>query len=63
MIYREIRGQYSAQELGDVMIYLLIFAGKFDIDLTQAANEKLPINAQEYPVEKAKGCNSKYTEL
>jgi hypothetical protein len=32
------------------------------IDLIEAANAKIELNANKYPVEKAKGSNAKYTE-
>jgi dCTP diphosphatase len=33
-----------------------------EIDLIQAANQKIDLNALKYPVEKAKGSNAKYTQ-
>ncbi|WP_019594799.1 nucleotide pyrophosphohydrolase [Thioalkalivibrio sp. ALM2T] len=51
------------QEIADVQIYLLLLARKLDIDLVQAANDKLEMNARKYPVEKARGNARKYSEL
>jgi NTP pyrophosphatase (non-canonical NTP hydrolase) len=50
-------------ELADVLIYLIRLADKLDVDLLTAAEEKIALNAQKYPVEKAKGKMKKYTEL
>ena len=50
-------------EIGDVMIYLTRLADKLGIDPLQAANEKMLINEEKYPVAKAKGLAAKYTDL
>jgi dCTP diphosphatase len=51
-----------SHELADTFVYLLRIAEVLQIDLIQAANEKIALNALKYPVEKAKGSNAKYTE-
>lgn len=51
------------QEIADVLLYLIRLADKLDVDLAAAAREKMKMNAEKYPVEKAKGKNKKYTEL
>ena len=51
------------QELADVLLYLIRLADKLDVDLAAAAREKMKINAEKYPVEKARGKSKKYTEL
>lgn len=50
------------QELSDTFVYLLRIAEVCGIDLIDAANKKIDLNAKKYPVEKAKGSNAKYTE-
>jgi len=50
-------------ECADVFIYLLLVAHTAGIDLVEAAAGKLKLNAQRYPVEKAKGSATKYSEL
>ena len=50
-------------ELADTLIYLIRLADKLDIDLLKVAKNKIEINEQKYPVEKAKGSAKKYTEL
>ncbi|PKO50882.1 MAG: nucleotide pyrophosphohydrolase [Betaproteobacteria bacterium HGW-Betaproteobacteria-2] len=49
------------QELADTFVYLLRIAEVTGIDLIDAANRKIDLNAQKYPVEKVKGSNKKYT--
>ncbi len=51
-----------AHELADTFVYLLRIAEVLQIDLIDAANKKIALNAIKYPVEKAKGSNAKYTE-
>lgn len=52
-----------ALECADVLLYLLRLADKLGIDLAAAAQEKLALNAQKYPVEKARGKMTKYDKL
>lgn len=49
------------QELSDTLVYLLRIAEVCGIDLIEAANKKIDLNAKKYPVEKCKGSNAKYT--
>jgi NTP pyrophosphatase (non-canonical NTP hydrolase) len=51
------------EELSDVLFWVLAMANDFQIDLTEAFKQKLIKNAQKYPIEKAKGVSTKYTEL
>lgn len=51
------------QELADIQIYLTRLADVLGIDLMDAAFRKLQLNAQKYPVEKARGRATKYKEL
>ena len=50
-------------ELADVLFFTLRFAQRNEIDLATALERKMTLNAERYPVEKAKGSNRKYTEL
>ena len=50
------------EELADVLVYCLLMSNKLDIDLLQAAQEKLKKNAAKYPADKVKGSSRKYTE-
>jgi NTP pyrophosphatase (non-canonical NTP hydrolase) len=47
--------QAAAQELADVLIYLLRLADRLDVDLETAVADKIRINAAKYPVALAKG--------
>ena len=51
-----------AHELADTFVYLLRIAEVLEIDLIDATNEKIALNALKYPVDKARGSNAKYTE-
>jgi NTP pyrophosphatase (non-canonical NTP hydrolase) len=52
-----------ADELADVLLYLVRIADELGIDLHAAAQAKMARNAEKYPVEKARGSARKYTEL
>jgi NTP pyrophosphatase (non-canonical NTP hydrolase) len=52
-----------ALECADVLLYLLRLTDKLGIDLAAAAEKKLALNAQKYPVEKARGRMTKYDKL
>ena len=49
-------------ELADIQIYLISLAEKLKLDLVAAAEKKLLLNAQKYPVDKARGNSKKYNE-
>ena len=49
-------------ELGDIFIYLIRIADKLDINLLNAVDNKLKINAEKYPADKVRGSAKKYTE-
>jgi dCTP diphosphatase len=50
-------------EIADVLLFLLRLCDKLGIDPIAAANKKLELNAQRYPVAKARGKATKYTKL
>lgn len=52
-----------AEEIADVLLYLVRLADKLDIDVHDAALRKIDVNAQKYPADKARGSMRKYTEL
>lgn len=52
-----------ALEAADVLLYLVRLCDKLDIDLAAAAERKLAINANKYPVDKARGRMTKYDKL
>jgi dCTP diphosphatase len=51
------------EEMADVLNYLVRLADKLDVDLLDAARDKVALNAQKYPVDKARGNAKKYSEL
>jgi NTP pyrophosphatase (non-canonical NTP hydrolase) len=55
--------QRVREEMADVLLYLVRLADRLDVDLLEAATDKLRLNAQKYPVEKARGSSRKYTDL
>jgi NTP pyrophosphatase (non-canonical NTP hydrolase) len=50
-------------ELADVLAYAFLLAHKHNFDIKQIMLEKIKINGEKYPVEKAKGTAKKYDEL
>ena len=52
-----------SEELADVFYWVLLIANDLDIDIDSALRDKIKKNDAKYPVEKAKGKHSKYTEL
>lgn len=51
------------EELADVFNYAFLIAEKYNLDVKQIILDKMRINGEKYPVEKAKGTAKKYTEL
>lgn len=52
-----------AEEVADVLLYLLQLSDKLGIDPLKAAQAKLATNAVKYPVDRARGSSLKYTEI
>ena len=50
-------------ELADVLSYCLMLCDKLNLDPAQIVHDKLQATLKKYPVEKAKGKNTKYTDL
>lgn len=50
-----------SHELADTFVYLLRIAEVLNIDLIDAANRKIDLNAKKYPADQARGSNAKYT--
>ncbi|MDM9630219.1 nucleotide pyrophosphohydrolase [Robiginitalea aurantiaca] len=51
------------EELADVLAFSFLLADKHNLDPFQIVLDKIKLNAQKYPVEKAKGTAKKYTDL
>lgn len=56
------RRQRIQEEAADVLLYLLRLADRLDIDLIQAAHQKIDLNAQRYPAHQVRGSAKKYNE-
>jgi len=50
-----------AEEIADVLIYLVRLADQLDIDMLSAVTAKIARNEQRYPAEKVRGRSDKYT--
>jgi len=51
-----------AEELADILLYLVRLSDKLDVDLNKAALLKLDKNALKYPADKVRGSSKKYSE-
>ncbi|KAK5865689.1 hypothetical protein PBY51_019938 [Eleginops maclovinus] len=60
--WTESEREQLAQELSDVMIYLVELAEKCKVDLPQAVLRKMALNRLKYPANKVHGSAKKYTE-
>lgn len=59
----EVDKERLKEELADVFAYAFLLAEKHQLDVKQIVLDKIARNAEKYPVEKAKGTATKYTEL
>ncbi|MCJ8205194.1 nucleotide pyrophosphohydrolase [Pseudomonas sp. RGM2987] len=55
--------QAVKDELADVLMYLVRLSSVLGVDLNEAVTSKLALNAQKYPVDKAKSTSKKYDQL
>ena len=51
-----------AEELADVLLYLVRLSDKLDVDLLESSLHKLKENELKYPVNKVRGSAKKYSE-
>ena len=51
------------EELADVINYCVLMADACGLDIDEIVQEKIRINNEKYPVEKAKGKSDKYSKL
>jgi len=52
-----------SEEIADVFYFLIRLAQKYNIDLSEALENKMKKNKEKYPVEKFRGSNRKYNEV
>ena len=51
------------EELADVLSYAILLADRYGLNLDEIIQAKMKKNAEKYPIEKATGVSTKYTEL
>tara|TARA_B110000908_G_C10153054_1_gene402296 strand:+ start:723 stop:1061 length:339 start_codon:yes stop_codon:yes gene_type:complete len=51
------------EELADILSFSFLLAEKHGLDPFEIIADKIKINAEKYPVDKAKGTATKYTDL
>jgi NTP pyrophosphatase (non-canonical NTP hydrolase) len=61
--YIKTHKEHIAEELADVLYWVLLMSHDLKIDIIKASEKKLKKNIEKYPIIKAKGKHTKYTEL
>ena len=51
------------EELADILIYSVLLADAYNLDLDEIVQEKICVNSKKYPINKSFGNASKYTEF
>ena len=51
------------EELADILSFSFLLADKHNLDVLEIILDKIKVNNEKYPVEKAKGTAKKYNEL
>jgi len=51
------------EELADIFAFAFLLANKYGFDVKQIVFDKIKLNSEKYPVDKAKGTAKKYDEL
>ena len=57
------RKEHIEHEIADLVILLTYLATDLDTDIERAVGEKPQLNADKYPVDRARGSSRKYDEL
>ena len=55
--------QAVKDELADVLMYVVRLASTLGVDLNAAVQQKLKVNGEKYPVEKAWNTSKKYNQI
>jgi len=58
----EVKSQV-AEEIADILLYLLRLSDRLNIDIVEAAKQKIKKNEQKYPLELSRGNHLKYSKL
>jgi NTP pyrophosphatase (non-canonical NTP hydrolase) len=61
--YSEANRDKLKEELADVFAYAFLLADKLEFDVKEIVLNKVKLNAEKYPIDKAKGTAKKYNEL
>lgn len=61
--YLKTNKEHVAEELADVLYWVLTMSHDLEIDIIEATNKKMDKNEVRYPVEKSKGNHTKYDKL
>lgn len=59
----EVSQSRIKEELADVLAFAFLLAEKHNFNIKEIMLEKIKLNSEKYPVEKAKGTAKKYNEL
>ncbi len=62
-VYLKTNKDAVAEELADVLYWVLLIGHDLNIDIPKAFKAKLKKNDEKYPVAKSKGKHTKYTHL
>jgi NTP pyrophosphatase (non-canonical NTP hydrolase) len=58
-----VKTEKIKEELADILSFSFLLAEKHNLDIFDIVLDKIKINAEKYPVDKAKGTAKKYDEL
>lgn len=50
------------EELADVLMYALLLADRYNLDIDEIINKKIDSNEKKYPADKVRGSSKKYNE-
>ncbi len=59
----EVKKEKVKEELADVLAFAFLLADKYGFDIKKILLDKIKLNGEKYPVDKAKGTAKKYNEL
>ena len=59
----EVKKEKVKEELDDILAFAFLLAEKYEFNVKQIVLDKIKLNGEKYPVDKAKGTAKKYDEL
>jgi len=62
ILYIENNKESIAEELSDVLYWVLLLSHDLGIEISEAFENKMQQNEKKYPINQAKGSSKKYTE-